>query len=46
MSFVPNSLNEQLFLLDSFTGLTARERKFLDRSWAETVLALMFDVRF
>lgn len=35
MSFVPNSLNEQLSLFDSFTGLTAREKKFLDRSWAK-----------
>lgn len=26
MSFVPNSLNEQLSLFDSFTGLTARKR--------------------
>ncbi len=35
MSFVPNSLNEQLSLFDSFAGLTAREKRFLDRSWAK-----------
>ena len=35
MSFVPNPLNEQLSLFNSFQGLTGREKKFLDRSWAK-----------
>ena len=35
MSFVLNPLNEQLSLFDSFGGLTDREKKFLDKSWAK-----------
>lgn len=35
MSFVPNSLNERLPMFDSFTGMTAREKKFPGRSWAK-----------
>ena len=35
MSFVLNPLNEQLSLFDSFGGLTDREKKFPDKSWAK-----------
>ena len=41
MSFVPNN-NQQLTLDDSMFHLTAREMKFLDRSWAKVFAEKIF----
>ena len=41
MSFVPNS-NQQITLNDSMFQLTARERKFLDKSWAKVFAEKIF----